>query len=192
MQDLADNRLAGHWRERVAKERNSIATVTGLPYATLTDLKKTINSRNLLPHTDAAYCTKARSSFAWNDYKDGHNPIAGYCVRWPITGDPPFSRHRTESVATAQFPAEPRFERAKVAALAQQEHFAAVFADPAASRTGTPEPPPFESSERVSGLPPPPPTHILDNSERRPFTKYLDAHVRRSHLLPKPAQTWGP
>lgn len=127
----------GHWEERLKKEELAAAATRGIPYRNHPQLVDQLHDRGLLPdppenysfldRTTGRMCgqgrrgapvvlSKKRAGYAWRDYSQGHNPVAGFNTRWQHHGDSPFYLDRSASASSDAFPAAPRMEGALRAA----------------------------------------------------------------------------
>jgi len=184
--------MAGHWRERVSKENFALSTVDSLPFNSADALTSSLRERSLSPFprrsggTSNVYRSKVRSSNAWEQFQVGHNPISGYSVRWSQSAAGlPFTRHRMESHSQAAFPRAQRFEKAELTSRYNGE-FGLTF-------KSVPVQPQSASISSLDAKQPMPERLLPERAAgKKPFTKYLDEHIRSSHLLPRYGLTWAP
>lgn len=140
-------RLTGHslgyWEERLAKEKAAASTMRGLPHRDHSQLVDLLHDRGLLPDPPSNYATagapvvlsKGRAGYAWRDYSQGHNPVAGFNTRWLHYDDSPFYLARSASASTDAFPMAPRMEGAMQSARSTAQLYSQTALPPDSPET---------------------------------------------------------
>ena len=132
----------GHWEQRLMKEELAASTTRGMPYSNHSQLIDLLHDRGLLPDPPPArevgapvVLSKNRAGYAWRDYSQGHNPVAGFNTRWMHYEDSPFYMARSASASSDAFPMAPRMEGALRSARSNAQLYSQTALPPVSPET---------------------------------------------------------
>ena len=109
-------RAQATWEQRLYKEELSASATRGAPFYDQSRLLDFMADRSLSPDPDRkgapVHLSKGRAGYAWRDYSQGHNPVAGFNTRWMMGDATPYYSTRAQSATTDSFPSLPRMQGA--------------------------------------------------------------------------------